>query len=59
MPNMKIVIQNYNPNLLSKHTTAVAVHSCSYRKKSECLLDKKCLSESLILRGAASKLLHK
>ena len=55
MSNMKSVIQNYKPNFLSKHTTPVAVHSISYCKKSECLLDNECLSESLILRQAASQ----
>ena len=35
MPNIKSVIQNQNANLLSKHTTPVAAHSCSCRQKSE------------------------
>ena len=56
MPNMKIVIQNCKPNLLSKYTTPVAVCSCSYHKKSECLLDNECLSDSLILKTAASQI---
>ena len=53
MPNMKSVIQNYSPNLLLKHTIPVAVHSCSCCRKSECLLDNECLSESLILKATA------
>ena len=56
MPNIKSVIQNCNLNLLSKYTTPVAVCSCSYRKNSECLLDNECLSESLILKTAASQI---
>ena len=55
MPNMESVIQNDNPNLLSKHTTLVAGRSCSSHKKSECLLDNECLSESLTLKAAASQ----
>ena len=54
MPNMESVTQNYNPNLLSKGTTLVAVRSWSCCQKSECLLDNECLSESLILKAAAS-----
>ena len=38
MSNMKSVTQNYNPNLLSEHTTPVAVHFWSYCKKSEVVL---------------------
>ena len=54
MPNMKSVIQNYNANLISKHTTAVAARSCSCRQKSECLLNNKCLSKSLVYKEAVS-----
>ena len=56
MCNIKSVIQNYNPNLLSKHTTPAEVCSCSYHRKSGCLLDNKCLSESFILKAAASQI---
>ena len=55
MPNMKSVMQNYNANLLLKQTTPVAVHLWRYCKKSECLLDNECLSESLIFKTAASQ----
>ena len=55
MTNIKNAIQNYNPNLLSKHITPAAVCSCSCHKKSECLLDNECLSESLILKAATSQ----
>ena len=47
IPNLKSVIQNRNVSLLSKHTTPVAVRSCSCSQKSECLLNNKCLSEVL------------
>ena len=50
MPNMKSVIQNHNPNLLSKHTSPVAECSCSCRQKSECPLNNKCLSKSLAIK---------
>ena len=53
MPNMKSVTQNSNPNLLAKHSTPVVAHSFSCRKKSECLLDNECLSETLILKAGA------
>ena len=55
MPNMKSVIQNHNANLLSKHTTPVAACSSSCRQKSECPLNNKCLSESLICKAAVSQ----
>ena len=55
MANMKSVIQNHNANLLSNHTTPVATSSYSCRKKSECLLNKECLSESLVYKAAASQ----
>ena len=55
MPNMESVIQNYSPNLLSKYTTPVAIHSCSCRRKSECLIDNECLSGNFILKAAASQ----
>ena len=51
MPNMKIVIQNHNANLLSKHTTPVAARSCSCRQKPESPLNNKCLSECLIYKA--------
>ena len=38
MPNMKSVTQSYNPNLLSEHTTPVALCLWSYYKKSEVVL---------------------
>ena len=46
MPNMKSIIRNHNPNLLSKYSTPVAARSCSCRQKSECLINNECLSES-------------
>ena len=52
MPNMKSIIQNDNANLLSKHTTPVIARSCSCRQKSECPLNNKCLSESLVYKAA-------
>ena len=55
MPNMTSVIQNHNANLLSKHTTAVAARSCRCHQKSECLLNNKCLSESLVYKAAVSQ----
>ena len=55
MPNMKSVIQNHNANLLSKHTTPVAARSCRCRQKSECSLNNKCLSESLVYKAAVSQ----
>ena len=54
MPNMKSVIQN-NTNLLSKHTTLVAAHSCSCCQKSVCPLNNECLSESLVFKAAVSQ----
>ena len=54
MPNMKSVIQN-NTNLLSKHTTLVAAHSCSCFQKSVCPLNNECLSESLVFKAAVSQ----
>ena len=50
MPNMKSIIQNPNANLLSKHTTPVAARSCRCRQKSECPLNNKCLSKSLVYK---------
>ena len=50
MPNMKSIIENHNANLLSKHTTPVAARSCRRRQKSECPLNNKCLSESLVYK---------
>ena len=55
MPNLKSVIQNRNVSLLSKHTTPVAVRSCSCSQKSECLLNNKCLSEGLVYKSAVSQ----
>ena len=55
MPNMKSVIQNYNANLLSNHTTPVVARSCSCNQKSECLLNNECLSESLVYKTAVSQ----
>ena len=55
MPNLKSVIQNRNASLLSKHTTPVAVRSCSCSQKSECLLNNKCLSEGLVYKSAVSQ----
>ena len=55
MPNIKSFIQNHNANLLSNHTTPVAEHSCSYRQKSECPFNNKCLSESLAYKAAVSQ----
>ena len=55
MPNLKSVIQNRNVSLLSKHTTPVAVCSCSCSQKSECLLNNKCLSEGLVYKSAVSQ----
>ena len=52
---MKCVIQNHNANLLSKHTTPVAARSCRCRQKSECSLNNKCLSESLVYKAAVSQ----
>ena len=54
MPNMKSVIQN-NTNLLSKHTTLVAAHSCSCCQKSVCPLNNECSSESLVFKAAVSQ----
>ena len=54
MPNMKSVIQNLNPNLLSKLTTPVAAH-CNCQQKSECPLNNKCLSESIVYKAAVSQ----
>ena len=48
MPNMKSVIQN-NTNLLSKHTTLVAAHSCSCCQKSVCPLNNECSSRKSCL----------
>ena len=57
---MKSVIQNHNANLLSNHTTPVTARSCSCRRKSECLLNNECLSESLVYKAAFfHKLPHK
>ena len=55
MPNMISVIQNHNANLLSKHTTPVLPRSGSCHQKSECPLDNKCLSESLVYKAAVSQ----
>ena len=55
MPNMKSVIQNHNVNLLSKYTTPIAACSCNCRQKSKCLLNNKCLSESLVHYAAVSQ----
>ena len=55
MPNMKSVIQNHNANLLWKHTTPVAARLSSCRQKSECPLNNKCLSESLVYEAAVSQ----
>ena len=55
MLNMKSVIQNHNANLPSKHTTPVSALSCSCCQKSECLLNNKCLSESLVSKAAVSQ----
>ena len=55
MPNMISVIQNHNANLHSKHTTTVAAHSYSCRQKSECPLNNKCFSESLVFKAAVSQ----
>ena len=54
MPNMKSIIQNHNTNLISKHTIVVAARSCSCRQKSECQLNNKCLSKSLVYKEAGS-----
>ena len=55
MPNLKSTIQNHNANLLSKNSTPVAASSCSCRQKSECPLNNKCLSESLVYKAAVSQ----
>ena len=55
MSNMKSVIQNHNANLLLKHTTPVVACSCSCRQKSECSLNKKSLSESLVYKATVSQ----
>ena len=54
---MKSVIQNHNANLLSKHNNPVTARSCSCRQKSECLLNNKCLSQSLVYKSAVSQTL--
>ena len=55
MPNMKSVIQNLNANLLSKLTTPVAAHSWNCQQKSECPLNNKCFSESIVYKAAVSQ----
>ena len=55
MRNMKSIILNHNVNLLSNHTTTVAACSCSCRQKLECLLNSKCLSESLVYKATISQ----
>ena len=43
-------------NLLSNYTIPVAARSCSHRQKSECLLNNKYLSESLVYKVAVSQI---
>lgn len=53
---MKSVNQKHNDNLLSNYTTPIAARSCSCRKKSECLLNNECLSESLVYKVSFSQI---
>ena len=52
---MKSVIQNHNANLPSKHNNPVTARSCSCRQKSECPLNNKCLSQSLVYKAEVSQ----
>ena len=55
MPNMASVIQNHNTSLL-KDPTPPDIKECSCRQKTECLLDKKCLSGNLVYNALVDRL---
>ena len=55
MPNMASVIRNHNTNLL-KDPTPTDIKECSCRRKPECPLDKKCLSEYLVHNASFDRL---
>ena len=50
MPNMASVIRNHNTSLL-KEPTPTNIKECSCRQKTECLLDKNCLSGYLVFNA--------
>ena len=55
MPNMTGVIRNHNTSLL-KGPTPTDIKECSCRQKTECLLDKKCLSGYLVYNALVDRL---
>ena len=55
MPNMTNVIRNYNTSLL-KVPTPTDIKECSCRQKTECPLDKKCLSGYLVHNALVDRL---
>ena len=50
MPNMASVIRNHNTSLL-KDPSPTNIKECSCRQKTECLLDKNCLSGYLVFNA--------
>ena len=55
MPNMTNAIRNYNTSLL-KDPTPTDIKECSCRQKTECPLDKKCLSGYLVYNTLVDRL---
>ena len=55
MPNMRSVIRNHDTSLL-KDRTPTDIKECSCRQKTECPLDKKCLSGYLVHNALVDRL---
>ena len=55
MPNMASVIRNHNTSLLNV-PTPTDIKECSFRQKTECPLDKKCLSGYLVYNALVDRL---
>ena len=55
MPNMTSVIRNHNASLL-KDPVPTDIKECSCCRKTECLLDKKCLSECQVFNASVDSL---
>ena len=55
MPNMASVIPNHNTSLL-KDPTPTDIKGCSCQQKTECPLDKKCLSGYLVYNALVDRL---
>jgi len=63
MPNLESIIKTYNKSILEKsttlkNTTSISNKQCNYRNKNACLLDGKCLQNSLAYQATAVKTSH-